>query len=112
MPSSSLWQGNHITLWHFLLDNGYLKCNLLSLPSTQLAFRVEHSSYALIIGFNTFLALGLQTLLTLIVADEHVLNLPIRTQVSLPGSNAGRYGQFCACPPPCSLWCTVAITTC
>ena len=51
-------------------------------PSTQLALKVEHNSYALIFGFNTFLALVLQTILTLIVADEHVLNLPIRTQVS------------------------------
>lgn len=49
--------------------------------STQLALRVDYNSYALIFGFNTFLALVLQTILTLIVADEHVLDLPIRTQV-------------------------------
>lgn len=49
--------------------------------STQLALRVEHSSYALIFGFNTFLALILQTILTLVVADKHGLDLPIRTQV-------------------------------
>ena len=50
--------------------------------STQLALRVDYDSYALIFGFNTFLALVLQTILTLTVSDEHVLNLDIRTQVS------------------------------
>lgn len=49
--------------------------------SAQLALQVDHNSYALIFGFNTFLALILQTILTLVVADEIGLNLPIKTQV-------------------------------
>ncbi len=49
--------------------------------STQLALQVDHKSYALIFGFNTFLALLLQTILTLVVADERGLALPIPTQV-------------------------------
>ncbi len=51
-------------------------------PSTQVAMSVDHESYALIFGFNYFMALVLQTILTLIVADEHGLNLDIRTQVT------------------------------
>ncbi len=51
-------------------------------PSTQVALSVDHESYALIFGFNYFMALVLQTILTLIVADEHGLNLDIRTQVT------------------------------
>jgi len=50
--------------------------------SAQLSLEVDHKSYALIFGFNTFLALILQTILTLIVADEHGLALDIPTQVS------------------------------
>ena len=50
--------------------------------STQLALRVDHNSYAFIFGFNTFLALVFQTIFTVVVADEHGLDLPIRTQVS------------------------------
>jgi len=37
---------------------------------------------ALVFGFNTFLALIFQTILTLIVASDRGLALPIRTQVS------------------------------
>lgn len=42
---------------------------------------MDHESYALIFGFNYFIALVLQTILTFVVADEHGLNLDIRTQV-------------------------------
>ena len=38
------------------------------------------SSYGLVFGFNTFLALLLQTLLTSVVADSAGLALPPRTQ--------------------------------
>ena len=64
-----------------------LHLSLLSLSfihhqhSTQLALSVDHESYAFIFGFNTFIALALQSILTLIVADERGLNLDIRTQV-------------------------------
>ena len=49
--------------------------------SVQLAYAVDHDSYGLIFGFNTFLSLVLMTILTLTVADEHGLDLDIRTQV-------------------------------
>lgn len=55
---------------------------LLTPCSAQLAYNVDHDSYALIFGFNTFIALLLQTFLTLAVSDEHGLNLDIRIQVS------------------------------
>ena len=38
------------------------------------------SSYGLVFGFNTFLALLLQTLFTSVVADSAGLALPPRTQ--------------------------------
>ena len=52
-----------------------------SFYSVQLAYAVDHDSYGLIFGFNTFLSLVLMTGLTLTVADEHGLDLDIRTQV-------------------------------
>ena len=56
---------------------------ILSTPmfSVQLAHAVDHDSYALIFGFNTFIALLLMTGLTFVVADEHGLDLDIRKQV-------------------------------
>ena len=56
-------------------------CSVLRSYSAQLALQVDHKSYALIFGFNTFLALILQTILTLAVADEHGLALSVKKQV-------------------------------
>ncbi|KAG7265974.1 hypothetical protein CRUP_022679 [Coryphaenoides rupestris] len=42
--------------------------------------------YALTFGINTFVALGLQTILTAIVVDEKVLGLDIVTQFIIYGS--------------------------
>ena len=52
------------------------------LCSSQLALRVKHNSYALIFGFNTFLALILFTIFTVVLSDEHGLHLGIREQVT------------------------------
>ena len=49
--------------------------------SIQLAYAVDHDSYGLIFGFNTFLSLVIMTVFTLTVADEHGLDLDIRSQV-------------------------------
>lgn len=49
--------------------------------SVQLAYAVDHDSYGLIFGFNTFISLILMTALTLAVADEHGFDLDIRSQV-------------------------------
>ena len=54
---------------------------ILTLFSVQLAYAVDHNSYGLIFGFNTFLSLILMSLLTLAVADEHGFDLDIRSQV-------------------------------
>ena len=51
--------------------------------SVQLASAVDYGSYGLIFGFNTFLSLVLMTILTLIVADKHGLDLRIREQVHI-----------------------------
>lgn len=53
---------------------------LITIASTQLAYAITHDSYALIFGINTFIALVLQSFLTLAVSDEHGLDLGIRTQ--------------------------------
>lgn len=39
-------------------------------------------SYGLVFGLNSFIALLLQTLLTIIVPDQHGLNMPVREQVT------------------------------
>lgn len=50
--------------------------------------------YALVFGVNTFIALALQTLLTLIVVDASGLGLDITTQVrSVPALQAVGFGQ-------------------
>ena len=42
---------------------------------------ISASSYGLVFGFNTFLALAFQTVLTMVVADDIGLALPPREQV-------------------------------
>lgn len=50
---------------------------------TQIAHAMNHESYAMIYGFNTFMSLLLQTFLTLAVSDSRGLNLDIPTQVNM-----------------------------
>ena len=47
----------------------------------NLARKLKTDSFGLVFGFNTFVALGLQTVLTIVVADHRGLHLYIRTQV-------------------------------
>lgn len=47
----------------------------------QIATNLSVERYALVFGVNTFIALALQTLLTLIVVDASGLGLDIFTQV-------------------------------
>ena len=49
--------------------------------SYQIALHVAVNGYALVFGWNTFLALCLQSLLTLIVVDKRGLQLDDRPQV-------------------------------
>ena len=56
-------------------------CIYTVFSSAQLALNVDNESYALIFGFNTFIALVFETILTLVVSDKHGLDLDVRTQV-------------------------------
>ena len=49
--------------------------------SFEIASNITQNSYGLVFGFNTFLALSFQTILTSIVADSVGLALPPRDQV-------------------------------
>ncbi|KAH7695701.1 reduced folate carrier [Aphelenchoides avenae] len=53
---------------------------LIAVASNIIASQLNSASYSLIFGFNTFLALLFQSVLTFTVADERGLALDIRTQ--------------------------------
>lgn len=48
----------------------------------QIAVNLSVERYALVFGINTFVALVIQTLITIIFVDQRGLNLPISIQVS------------------------------
>ncbi|VDM41303.1 unnamed protein product [Toxocara canis] len=56
---------------------------LMTAATANIAAQLDSASYGLVFGWNTFLALVLQTLLTVAVADKHGFALDIRTQVNL-----------------------------
>jgi thiamine transporter 2/3 len=56
---------------------------IITIASSQIAVHVDYESYGLIFGFNTFIALVLQTILTLIL--ETWLNVSIRLQFIIYG---------------------------
>ncbi|VDN91706.1 unnamed protein product [Brugia pahangi] len=56
---------------------------LMTAASTIIATELTTATYGLVFGSSTFVALLLQTILTLIVVDKHGLALDIRTQVSI-----------------------------
>ena len=51
--------------------------------SAEVAKHLSEDSYGLIFGVNTFIALALQSILTLVVVSEGGLGLKIHPQVSL-----------------------------
>merc|ERR1719186_159106 len=53
---------------------------MITVASFEIASNITQNSYGIVFGFNTFLALGLQTILTSIVADSVGLALPPRQQ--------------------------------
>ena len=55
---------------------------MITVASFEIAANISQSSYGLVFGFNTFLALGFQTILTTVVADSAGLALPPKEQVS------------------------------
>ena len=54
---------------------------MITVASFEIASNISQNSYGLVFGFNTFLALGFQTILTSVVADSVGLALPPRQQV-------------------------------
>ncbi|NWS51211.1 S19A2 protein, partial [Chunga burmeisteri] len=59
---------------------------LITIATFQIASNLSVKRYALVFGVNTFIALVLQTLLTLIVVDASVLGLDIFTQFMIYAS--------------------------
>jgi len=53
---------------------------MITVASFEIASNITQNSYGLVFGFNTFLALSFQTILTSIVADSVGLALPPRDQ--------------------------------
>uniref|UniRef100_A0AAF5RU16 Reduced folate carrier n=1 Tax=Wuchereria bancrofti TaxID=6293 RepID=A0AAF5RU16_WUCBA len=62
---------------------------LMTAASTIIATELTTASYGLVFGSSTFVALLLQTILTLIVVDKHGLALDIRTQFFIYGCYFG-----------------------
>ncbi|KAM8854231.1 solute carrier family 19 member 3b [Synchiropus picturatus] len=59
---------------------------LITITTFQIASNLSMECYALTFGINTFVALALQTVMTLIVVDEAALGLDIVTQFLIYGS--------------------------
>ncbi|KAI6173282.1 hypothetical protein M3Y98_01065100 [Aphelenchoides besseyi] len=53
---------------------------LIAAASSIIATELNSSNYSLVFGFNTFVALIFQSILTFVVNDKHMLALPIRRQ--------------------------------
>ena len=58
---------------------------MITVASFEVARRISKTSYGLVFGFNTFVALGLQTILTTIVASSAGLALPPPAQFQVYG---------------------------
>uniref|UniRef100_A0A8D0AE76 Solute carrier family 19 member 3b n=1 Tax=Sander lucioperca TaxID=283035 RepID=A0A8D0AE76_SANLU len=59
---------------------------LITITTFQIASNLSMQCYALTFGINTFVALSLQTIITVIVVDEAALGLDIVTQFIIYGS--------------------------
>ena len=66
----------------FYVLNSISKDNLLCSTRFQIAANLSMQRYALVFGVNTFIALLLQTLLTVVVVDSVGLGLDIFPQVT------------------------------
>ncbi|XP_028320717.1 solute carrier family 19 member 3b [Gouania willdenowi] len=62
---------------------------LITITTFQIASNLSMECYALTFGINTFVALSLQTIITVIVVDEAALGLDIVTQFVIYGSYYG-----------------------
>nr|XP_025862102.1 thiamine transporter 2 [Vulpes vulpes]XP_025862103.1 thiamine transporter 2 [Vulpes vulpes]XP_025862104.1 thiamine transporter 2 [Vulpes vulpes] len=59
---------------------------LITIAVFQIAVNLSVERYALVFGMNTFMALVIQTIMTVIVVDQKGLNLPINIQFLVYGS--------------------------
>ncbi|CAE1309169.1 SLC19A2_3 [Acanthosepion pharaonis] len=62
---------------------------VLTIATYQVAVHLSSRCYGLVFGLNTFLALILETIMTVIVVDKHGLNLDVRTQFVVYGGYFG-----------------------
>uniref|UniRef100_G1RSX2 Solute carrier family 19 member 3 n=1 Tax=Nomascus leucogenys TaxID=61853 RepID=G1RSX2_NOMLE len=59
---------------------------LITIAVFQIAVNLNVERYALVFGINTFIALVIQTIMTVIVVDQRGLNLPVSIQFLVYGS--------------------------
>ncbi|XP_007519372.1 thiamine transporter 2 [Erinaceus europaeus] len=59
---------------------------LITIAVFQIAVNLSVERYALVFGINTFIALVVQTILTVVVVEKKGLNLPVSTQFLVYGS--------------------------
>ncbi|XP_009980828.1 PREDICTED: thiamine transporter 2-like, partial [Tauraco erythrolophus] len=92
----SAMDAGSLFLMHFI-DNiwacyaGYLAFKacymlLITIATFQIAVNLSMERYALMFGFNNFVALVIQTILTVVVVDSKGLGLDINTQFFIYGS--------------------------
>lgn len=69
---------------YFIFKSSYML--LITIAAFQIAVNLTVERYALVFGINTFIALVVQTIITVIVVDQRGLSLPISTQFLVYGS--------------------------
>ncbi|XP_024596314.1 thiamine transporter 2 [Neophocaena asiaeorientalis asiaeorientalis] len=69
---------------YLLFKTGYML--LITIAVFQIAVNLSVERYALVFGINTFIALVIQTVITVIVVDQGGLRLPVHTQFLVYGS--------------------------
>ncbi|XP_006760457.2 PREDICTED: thiamine transporter 2 [Myotis davidii] len=92
----SVVNASSLLFMHYIADiwacyAGYLMFKssymlLITIAVFQIAVNLSMERYALVFGINTFLALVVQTIVTVIVVDQRGLNLPISVQFLVYGS--------------------------
>lgn len=88
--SGSLFLMNY-TLSIWVCYTGYVLVKssysfLITIAVFQIAVNLSLERYALVFGIDTFIALVIQTIMTMIVADQRGLQLPVTTQFLVYGS--------------------------
>ncbi|XP_063297005.1 thiamine transporter 2-like [Pelobates fuscus] len=90
MDAGSLFLMNYTTnIWvcytgYLIFKSSYVL--LITIATFQIAINLSMERYALMFGINTFVALALQTIITVIVVDQRGLALGIETQFLVYGS--------------------------